>query len=566
MGRDTHRWWQQMLTLVSLAAFVVVAACATSGTTSTTGTPPANPRGTWQRPAFPGLSQATVSSVGFADGNAQIGYACAATLAAPTSVPTANGTNTPTPGATATPGLPGRPTAIPTNNIVSSFWRTSDGGLTWQSALLPQNLETDLLCPISTIVAPDLNNPQDVFFLAAFGALNLQNPSSIAPNQAHFELWRSTDGAITWQQLTLPVIQNPFMQVAISPFHLVIVVQKPRLLLGAEFDDAADYLFSSTNNGKTWQLATGVSQPSVAPLPFAGFAAGPNGSLLALAKTTSATAPYALYQTADAKTWKVFGAAPPITVPTGAQMATQLFSAPGGGTLFVLARSASQDTTPATIQATAFRSTDGGQTWTNLGWPTEAPPVGSPTPTPTANATATDTPTAGATAGATATATATPGVNATATATPSATTVPVGSLNIVTLGTEFAVDANGDAFMAPPNSDLPPQQDDLAPLSAGIFSVTSSQTQWNLAVAPPSSQNTAFTLAVSLVAAATVGGTATPATATATATVTGTGTPVSGATGLPTVWTNFGPLAQFTTDPSEAGFFYNILPSATPRL
>lgn len=542
MGRITYRWWHQALTLVSLATLVVVAACATSGTTSTTTTPNPNPRGAWQRPAFTGISQATVSTVGFADSNPQIGYACAATLAAPNGTPVATGTNTPTPGATSTPGLPGRPTAIPTNNIASSFWRTSDGGLTWQAASLPPNLEADLICPISTIVAPDINNPQDVFFLAAFGALNLQNPSSIAPDQAHFELWRSTDGANTWQQLTLPIIQNPLMQEVISPFHLVIVVQKSRLLLGAKFDSATDYLFSSTNNGKTWQLTTGVSQPSKAPLPFAGFAAGPNDTILALASTTSATTPYVVYQTTDAKTWTVLGTAPPVTVPTGAQMTTQLFSAPGGGTIFVLARSATQGDPTSVIQATTLRSTDGGQTWTNLGWPMQAPPAGSPTPTPTANATGTPMDTA------------TPDANATATATPGAT-VPVGSLNIVTLGTEFTVDANGDAFMAPPNSDLPPQQDQLAPLSAGMFSVNSGQTQWSLAVAPPSNQNTAFTLAVSCVSAAAFGGTTTP-----TVPPTGISTPIAGATGLPTLWTNFGPLAQFTTDPATAGFFYNVLP------
>jgi hypothetical protein len=559
MQHYTHRWWHQALTLVSLTTFVVVAACATSGTTSTSSTTGPNPRGTWQRPAFPGLSQATVSTAGFADGNSQVGYACAATLAAPNGTPVATAPSAPS--ATPTAGLPGRPTAIPTNNITNSFWRTSDGGQTWQGAQLPPNLESDFLCPISAIVAPDLSNPQDVFFLAAFGALNLQNPASIAPNQAHFELWRSTDGANTWQQLTLPIIQNPLMQEVISPFHLVIVVQPARLLLGAQFNSATEFLFSSTNNGKTWQLTTGVSQPSAAPRPFAGFAAGPNGTLLALASTTSATAPYALYQTTDAKTWTVQGTAPPITVPTGAQMATQLFSAPGGGTLFVLARSASQDTTSATIQAAAFRSTDGGQTWMNLGWPTATPPAGSPTPTPTENATATSVPTTVATA----TATTTPAATATTT---SGTTLPVGSLNIVTLGTEFAVDANGDAFMAPPNSDLPPQQDAEAPLSAGMFEVASGQTQWRLAVMPPSSQNTAFTLAVSFVAAPgttptatpTASITGTPGTGTPGTGTPGTGTPGTGATGLPTLWTNFGPLAQFTNDPATAGFFYNILP------
>jgi hypothetical protein len=158
------------------------------------------------------------------------------------------------------------------------------------------------------------------------------------------------------------------------------------------------------------------------------------------------------------------------------------------------------------------------------------------------------------------------------------TNTPVGSANIVTLGTEFAVDARGDAFMAPTNSDLPPQQDANGPLSAGFFAAPISGSAWSAVVQPPSPQNTAFTLAVSLVPASalppstpTATGTGTPAVppigpetpipgATTTPAPAGTPTPLPGSDGLPTLWTNFGPLAQFTAAPDTAGFFLNVLP------
>jgi hypothetical protein len=435
---------------------------------------------------------------------------------------------------------------------------------------VPNSTGGGLLCPISAVVAPDVADPLDVFFLAAFGDLNLQNPSSIEPGQVRFELWRSQDGAQTWNQLALPVVPNPIKPVVLSPYHLVITVQKQNLLLGTNYS-TANYLFASANAGKTWQQIAAVPVKSAATtpaasLPFAGFAQGPDGSLLALvqgpANDTAAT--YQIWQTRDnAKTWKQV-ATPPLSPPTNAQTQTQIFTAPDGGAMFVIARttaSAPQTTTTPTAQMTVLRSLDGGATWVPLGWPTETGTAGTPTAgTPVAGTPTSGTPTSG---------TPTPGT-------------PVGSLNIAALGTEFAVDARGDAFIAPTNSDLPPQQDPQGPYSAGFFEAGATQTQWTLAVPPPVAQNTAFTLAVSLIPAnalptgtptAGATGTAIPATSTAapatatpapTATaapaVGTTPTPLPGADGLPTLWTNFGPLSQFTAAPDTAGFFLNVLP------
>lgn len=551
--------------IVAVLALTFFAACASTSTT-TTGQPTPGPfaRGTWVRPAFPTTSQPTVSIVGFADGDQRVGYACAATLM--TSTPTATGTpstatptpvNTTIPAATATPGQPG----VPTGAVVSALLRTNDGGLTWQAATLPSS-GTGLLCPISAIVAPDVADPLDVFFLAAFGDLNLQDPASIAPGQVRFELWRSQDGAQTWTQLALPVAPNPINPVVLSPYHLIINVHGQTLVLGSNYS-GQNFLFRSTNGGKTWQQITGiplksgtVTQP--ARLTFAGFAQGANGALLALVDSPGAqsSGAYEIYQSNDsAQTWKLL-ARPTLTLPSGATAQAQLFAAPGGSTLFMLVRSVTDTTTPATptaaatpdatptsasgVQVTSLRSTDNGATWTTLPWPTET----------------------------------------------GTTTTPVGSVNIATLGTEFAVDARGDAFMAPTNSDLPPQQDANGPLSAGFFEAPISTTAWSAVASPLVAQNTAFTLAVSLVptgaisgtptGTGTPSGTGTPgtapigpetpvpgtpgATATSTAAPAGTPTPLPGSDGLPTLWTNFGPLGQFTSAPDSAGFFLNVLP------
>src|SRR5579883_1559181 len=207
--RLTNRWqWGASMALMLLA--LVTAACASTSSVTTQPTPGGFQRGVWQRPQFPGVSAPTVATVGFADGDQRVGYACSATLMSNgTATPTSTGTPTATPQTnTPTPVLPGGATPLPQGTVISNFWRTADGGMTWQTATLPTTTN-GLLCPISAVSAPDVTDPQDVFFLAAFGDLNLQNPSSIEPGQVRFELWRSQDGAQTWKQLALPVAPNP---------------------------------------------------------------------------------------------------------------------------------------------------------------------------------------------------------------------------------------------------------------------------------------------------------------------------------------------------------------------
>lgn len=545
---QTYRFGRRAITHgigASATVMLAILLAACSASTSTTSSPPTPgplPRGQWIRPTFGGTTPITVSSVTFADGDQRVGYACTATLPAARGTPTGSATGTPTVTAATPTSVAGQPTATAAPpSFVNQFWTTNNGGQGWTTANMPVETNQDFLCPVSTFVAPDLAHPHDVFLLATHGAANLLDPTAIKLGQDRFELWRSQDGAQTWQKLTVPRVPNPINPVILSPFHLMLLVDGNTLLLGSN-QSGVNFLFLSPDGGVTWQQVPGIplsagNQPIASDLIFAGFAVGPNNSLLALTNslvTPAATNPYDLWQTTnDAKTWKKLST-PPLNLPAGATTQAQLFAAPGGSTLFVLAHFVPTTNAP-TGQTVVVRSTDGGVTWANLGWPT-APSSGGVGGTP-------------------------------------APAVALGGATIASLGTGFAVDARGDAFIAPSNSDVPAQQDAQGPNSAGFFEAAAGQTQWTSVATPPAPQDTAFSLAISLTTADSLLPTATPdgtgtatasptptVTATATPGATPTATPLPGSDGLPTLWSNFGPFAQFTTDPNTAGFFENILP------
>jgi hypothetical protein len=428
---------------------------------------------------------------------------------------------------------------VQAQNVQNAFWRTADGGLTWTAGALPTS-EANLLCPLSAIVAPDLSDPTDVFFLAALGALNLQDPTSILPGQVHFELWRSHDGGATWQALAVPSVPNPVETVILSPYHLFMSVTGDALTFGTNYS-GQNQLFTSSDAGKTWQLALPLSVTAggkTTTRPYLGFAGGPNGSILALTNNTgvSGEKPVSVWSSSDgAKTWKRL-ADFPVTVTTGATLTGQLFAVPGGQTLYGLVHASATTSDAKAGPVTVARSTDGGTTWTAIPWPTG-----------TDNG-------------------------------------PLGGALIGQLGIDFTVDAKGDAFAAPTVNDLSSQQDATGQQSAGFYAVLAGQTQFTSVAHAPAAQETAFGLVVSLAPAsalqppgaagtATVTTTDTPApTATVppTATPAATGTPsvttppaptgTATADGLPTLWSNFGPITQFTTAPDTAGLLANVLP------
>ncbi|MBA3826258.1 MAG: hypothetical protein H0X24_20455, partial [Ktedonobacterales bacterium] len=455
--------------------------------------------------------------------------------------PTASGTpTTGTAAVTATPaptatGISGRPTEpVQPQNISNAFWGTTDGGVTWQSATLPTS-EANLLCPLSAIVAPDLADPQDVFFLAALGALNLQDPTSILPGQVHFELWRSRDGGVTWQALTLPAAPNPVATVILSPYHLFVGATGDTLALGTNYS-GQNQLFTSSDAGKTWQQVTASGNvPGTTTHPYLAFAGGANGTIVALTSNTgSSEKPVAAWASSDsAKTWKRL-ADLPVTVASGATLTGQLFAAAGGQTIYAVVHATATTTDAKAGPVTVARSTDAGATWTAIPWPTDA-----------------------------------------------TTNAPLGGALIGQLGIDFAVDAKGDAFAAPTVNDLAQQQDPTGPQSAGFYAVLAGQTQFTRVAQAPAAQETAFGLTVSLapasalappttttpsatstnVATVTIEPTATPAT-TGTPSATTTPAPIGTPTtdGLPTLWSNFGPITQFTSAPDTAGLLANVLP------
>ncbi len=547
--RATRRW--PALALCALVA--LVAACGNS--TTTPPTPVVLQRGTWLRPALPGVSLPTVSAVAFADGDQQVGYACTATLTTTSGTPTATGTATDTATDTATAtatatGVTTQPTPLPgLSNVINAFWRTSDGGLSWQQATLPT--VKGMLCPISAVVAPDHANSQDVFLLAGMGNVDLQNPTGLLPGQLQYQLWRSQDGGQTWAQLTMPVAPNPLEPTVISPYHLVLLVNGQTLVFASN-DSGFDALFVSHDGGQTWQSHTGADLTGDSAFPdthtFAGFAAGAGGSLLALATSptlTTTDAPLEIWQSADdGATWSLVSD-PSLNAPLGADAHAQLFTAPNGNEAFLLVNnpasaptvstatptpSATGTVTPGPQTTMLLASTDNGHSWLQVGWPSS----------------------------------------------PTVSGALAGSAIIAELGLGFAVDANGVAYIAPTNSDASLSVDPSANLSAGFFAISHASGAWAVVTVaqPPTPSNSAIGLAVSLVpateltptpsgsvtASATSTSTATPtATATGTATATATSTPAP-VSGLPTLWANFGPLQQFEVNPASGGFFFDILP------
>ncbi len=533
------RHWGFAAVTVALAG--LLAACSSASTTTVTGTPTPLPRGQWVRPTFPNVTTPTVSTVAFADANQQRGYACTATLnvTTTTETPTAG-----TPAATATPaptatGIPGRPTEpIQPQSISNAFWRTANGGVTWASATLPTS-DATLVCPLSAIVAPDLADPADVFFLAAMGALNLQDPTSILPGQVHFGLWRSRDGGATWQALTLPASPNPVAAVLLSPYHLFVAATGNVLTFGTNYS-GQNQLFTSNDAGKTWQQAAPITTTAAGKAtthPLLALAGGANGATLALTDNSSIAGeqPVAVWSSTDgAKTWKRL-ADLPVTVAPNVTLTGQLFAAPGAQTVYALVHASATTTNAKAGPVTLARSTDAGATWTAIPWPEDA------------------------------------------------TNTPLGGALIAQLGIDFTVDARGEAFAAPTVNDLAQGQDATGQQSAGFYALLAGQTAFTRVAQAPVAQETAFDLTVSLVPASALQppgatGTATAAPTNAatvtlepTATPGVTGTPVSTtptpaptttptADGLPTLWSNFGPSSQFTTAPETAGLLANVLP------
>ena len=595
MNYHIHHQRVLQVALASTALFLF-AACSASTTTA----PSPTVRGVWTRPSFPSVSLPTLSSVAFADTNQRDGYACSSTLkqagsptpvatdtgtgtaVAATTTPSATNTLTPTssatpttsPGVTPTPTLniPGRPTPIapPTapagasqQTIENAFWATTNGGQTWQTATLPSDL-TSLLCPVSAIV---VTAPNTVYFLAAQGTIDINNPTSVAPGQLQYQLYQSNDGAKTWKKLTLPATPNVGTAVAVSPYHLIIQAKGQNLTFATNGSNTTA-LFTSTDGGQSWTshsanelTGTTDTTATVATEQFASFAAGVNGNLLALSTnptTAATTAPYTIWQSTDsAVTWKRIST-PALNIGITAASHAQLFAAPNGSTVYLVTQQTSNSaisTTTPVIGSTPyqpvalFQSKDGGVTWGTNIWPTNAGK-------------------------------------------------PLGGSNIVTIGANFTVAATGDAYFAPTRSDDPAVITDTAILSAGIYSVTNGLAKQ--VSSPLSDANTVIGLTVSQAALSDVNATVTTtttasastpvattpitptvtSTATAQPTVTSTlvaGTPttstpvtstatatsvpiVNNPTDLPVLWTNFGPISLLTTKPDAAGFFFNDLP------
>lgn len=534
LGQQLGRRWASRTVLIGVSALALLfAACSSTTGPVGTATPGGVTRGLWTRPVLPGLATPTVSAVAFADADQHIGYMCSATVR-----PSGTGTpfpETPIPGTpnltpqpTPTLNIPGRPTPPSTQDITNAFWNTHDGGQSWAAATLPN--DPDLICPISGIVAPDLANPADLFLLAGHGAVNLTNPTSVLPSQLTFRLWRSQDAGQTWQALRLPTVPNPIQPVVLAPYHLIIQVHGTRLIFATNYS-GANALFTSDDQGQTWQsrgTESLASAKATSPLnTFAGFAAGPGNTLLALTTNTvqgASPSPFQVWQSSDgADTWVPLGA-PALNLKAGATVHAQLFTAPGGTVAYLLAQATAVD---GTSQLAVQRSTDGGNHWSALGWPSN----------------------------------------------PNANGAPFGGANIALLGTNFTVDAQGTAYVAPSINDLTAAQDPQGPLSAGFFAARVSSPAWVKVVAPFAPTNTALQLAVSLMPAGTLG---TPGTNTVTpvlsvtpsvspapsSSVTPETTPSATPTvdGLPTLWTNFGPLTQFAAHPETAGLFGNVLP------
>jgi photosystem II stability/assembly factor-like uncharacterized protein len=149
--------------------------------------------------------------------------------------------------------------------------KTTDGGATWKE-IPPDNLPPAL--------------PGEGAFAASGTCITVQGKNNVWIGTTAARVLRSTDGGVTWQVASTPVISG---QPSSGIFSIAFKDARNGVIVGGDYrkeSEARDNVATSNDGGRTWRLAKG-SQPggfrsAVAYVPGGGapmlVAVGPSGS------------------------------------------------------------------------------------------------------------------------------------------------------------------------------------------------------------------------------------------------------------------------------------------------
>jgi uncharacterized protein (TIGR03437 family) len=123
------------------------------------------------------------------------------------------------------------------------LFRSSNGGVNWLPIAGPQNLQVQQTQQGPASIAIDPQNPATLYVCS------------------NLSVYRSTDGAQSWQPLPIPFTSSPNGQYPVSAFALA--PSQPNVLyVTASTAVAAAPLYTSTDGGSAWTAGANVSAPS----------------------------------------------------------------------------------------------------------------------------------------------------------------------------------------------------------------------------------------------------------------------------------------------------------------
>jgi uncharacterized protein (TIGR03437 family) len=232
-------------------------------------------------------------------------------------------------------------------------WKTTDGGQNWQ----PLTDDQPSLASGSIAIAP--SDPDTVY--VGTGEDNNSGDSYYGAG-----VLKSTDGGATWTQLAGPFV-GPFSSSRTSGggariAALAVHPTDPNTVLAAvdRFPAAASGIYRTSDGGQTWTLVQGgavgtevIFNPTDPTIAYAALGTSSGNSLNGVYKSTD-----------SGMTWKASGGRNPTALPTASVGRIEIALAPSNPNI-LYAGIQNSGTLFGTLLG-MFKSTDAGQTWTQV--------------------------------------------------------------------------------------------------------------------------------------------------------------------------------------------------------